>query len=82
MTIKHVITTISVALVAFVFGCVTEALVTRPARAATTATRWQYTCQIESTVGGIYEDSNKFGAQGWELVTDSNGRVCWKRPAP
>jgi len=81
-TTKHVITTIAVALVAFVFGCVTEAVLTRPAHAATSTTRWQYTCQTESTLGGIYEDSNKLGAQGWELATDSNGRVCWKRSMP
>jgi hypothetical protein len=68
--------------IAFVLGCVAEALATRPARAATTPTRWQYTCQTESTVGGIFEDSNKLGAQGWELATDNNNRVCWKRPLP
>jgi hypothetical protein len=93
MTTKHTIVTVSLALVAFVFGCVTEALVVPPVqagpeappiRASTNATRWEYKCLHTSDPeeDGV---ANKLGAQGWELaaVGDQYGnRWCFKRPLP
>jgi hypothetical protein len=77
---KH-ITTISLALIAFVFGCVTEALVVPPVRANPNATRWEYKCILESNVGGTEEDFPKLGREGWELA--AGGPVwCFKRPLP
>jgi hypothetical protein len=50
MTTKHTIATISLALVAFVFGCVTEALVVPPVRADTNSTRWEYELGLGDTL--------------------------------
>jgi hypothetical protein len=98
MTTKHTIITVSLALIAFVFGCVTEAVVVHPVqagpeappvRAGTNPTRWEYRC-----VGEGHDDveaaSNKLGAQGWELVAvasqpafgGTDHRWCYKRPLP
>jgi hypothetical protein len=85
MTTKHTIATISLALVAFVFGCVTEAVVVPPVRANPNATRWQYKCIQESDLDGTVEDFPKLGAQGWELAgvgTSTNNVWCFKRPLP
>jgi hypothetical protein len=48
VTTKNTIVTVSLVLVAFVFGCVTESLVVPPVRAGTNPTRWKYKC-IEET---------------------------------
>jgi hypothetical protein len=85
MTTKHTITTVSLVLVAFVFGCVTEAVVVHPVRASTDAPRWQYKCIKESDLDRTIEDFPKLGAQGWELAgvgTPNNNVWCFKRPLP
>jgi hypothetical protein len=80
MTTKHTIVTISRALVAFVFGCVTEALVSS-ARAAPTATRWEFKC-INAPHGPEQEGQAR-GQQGWELAAaGSVAYWCFKRPLP
>jgi hypothetical protein len=85
MTTKHTIATISLALVAFVFGCVTEALVVPPVRAGTNPTRWEYHCIAEtglSSTETVREDFNKLGREGWELAAADSTRFCFKRPLP
>jgi hypothetical protein len=92
MTTKH-IAIISLALVAFVVGCVAEALVVPPVQAGPEAppvragtTRWEYTCTDDTEVAAL----NKLGAVGWELVAmnahgqglASSERLCFKRPLP
>jgi hypothetical protein len=82
MTTKNTIATISLALVAFVFGCVTEALVVPPVRAGTNPTRWEYKC---FDALNPEENANKLGAQGWELAAaegGASGTWCFKRPLP
>jgi hypothetical protein len=86
MTTRNTIATISLALVAFVFGCVTEALVVPPVRANTTATRWEFKCihdHFDPEEDGV---ANRLGAQGWELVGANGGNNvpywCFKRPLP
>jgi hypothetical protein len=84
MITKHTIITVSLALVAFVFGCATEALVVPPVRAGTNPTRWEYKC-LDTWDPERDGNANKLGAQGWELaaVGDRNGqRWCFKRALP
>jgi hypothetical protein len=85
MTTKHTIATISLALVAFVFGCVTEALVVPPVHANPNAARWEYHCITETGYSGtetMQEDFNKLGREGWELAAAEGARFCFKRPLP
>ena len=83
MTTKHTIATISVALIAFVFGCVTEALVVPPVRAGTNPQRWEYKYVRESvSVEAAEQMSNRMGAQGWELASADGTIFCFKRPLP
>jgi hypothetical protein len=56
----------------FVIGCATGSvashLVVPPARAGTTATRWEHLCdEVDDTV--LTEKLNAAGAEGWELVS-------------
>jgi hypothetical protein len=84
MTTKNTIATVSLALVAFVFGCVTEALVVPPVRAGTNPTRWEYKC-IDEGPGEIEAAANKLGTQGWEISSvggTDHHRWCFKRPLP
>jgi hypothetical protein len=60
MTTKNTATTISLALVAFVFGCVTEALVVSPVRAGTNPTRWEYKCLVNEFEAEM--QANQLGA--------------------
>jgi hypothetical protein len=77
---KH-ITTISLALIAFVF--VTEALVVPPVRAGTNPTRFEYKWVKESSDASEAEKvSNQMGAQGWELVAVERPIYHFKRPLP
>ena len=56
-----------------------------PARAQSTAQRWEYVCAAAS---GVPEERaaalNLYGAQGWELATEATypgeSRYCFKRP--
>jgi hypothetical protein len=73
---------LAIASIAFVLGCVTEALVIPPVRAGTNPTRWEYTCQPGYSLRGAVEMSNRVGAQGWELVTQAGEMMCFKRPLP
>jgi hypothetical protein len=77
MTTKNTIVTVSLALVAFVFGCVTEALVVPPVRANPNpnATRWEYKCIANFND----ERADKLGAEGWELVTAMAGNASWQQ---
>ena len=81
MSTKHTVATISVALVAFVFGCVTEALVVPPVHAGMNPTRWEYKC-AEASPSEIEGAANRLGMQGWDLAAVSTGRWCFKRPLP
>ena len=45
------------------------------------APRFQHMCMGPSaSVGGINDDVRKAGDEGWELVTMTQGIVCFKRP--
>jgi hypothetical protein len=75
-------------LVVFFAGCAAERLlVVPPARAGTTAPRWEYTCM---SGGGRNDEfaqkANVFGAEGWEMVGSAVDRGttnwCFKRPLP
>jgi hypothetical protein len=81
MATKHAVT-IAIASIAFALGCVTEALIVPPVRAGTNPARWEYTCLTGSSVEGAIHDSNRLGAQGWELATHSGNLLCFKRVLP
>jgi hypothetical protein len=84
MTTKHTIITVSLALVAFVFGCVTEALVVPPVRAGTNPTRWEYKC-IHKSADEIETAANKLGTEGWEIAAVGGTETrswCFKRALP
>src|SRR5262245_10206346 len=86
--------------VVFVLGCATGGVVAQlmvpPARAGTSATRWEH---LSSRVpnGELTSNLNRSGAEGWELVSMTPGHqdhefgggfeidlfvVCSKRPLP
>lgn len=72
--------------IAFLIGCaatvVTQSLIVPPIRANTNPTKWEYNCfMIQSSQQEPEpEILNEFGAQGWDLVTNSGNRFCLKRP--
>ncbi len=72
------------ALTAFLLGCVVTACATQlvipKARAGTSPARWEYVC----IGGGDMKEWNRAGAEGWELVTESNAARgdCFKRQLP
>jgi hypothetical protein len=83
-------------LVVFFAGCAASQVAARyvvpPARADTAPQRWEYACQRATE--DITPMANKFGAQGWEMVTAAGAGWgeglaanhtmvwCFKRPLP
>jgi hypothetical protein len=71
-------------------ACVAHQIVVPPAHAQSHATRWEYVC--EDLSGKPTQELNRFGTQGWELVTVATAvisgsslgdpRYCFKRPLP
>ena len=58
----------------FVVGCATGGvaaqLVVPPVRAGTSPTRWEYQCaRVEGEAEVMTSSLNRFGAEGWELVS-------------
>lgn len=57
----------------FVVGCATGGVASRlvvpSARAGTNPTRWEYVCAEFEHDGRLTETLNKYGAEGWELVS-------------
>jgi hypothetical protein len=72
----------------FLIGCLASQVVAThfdvpAARAQTSPQRWEYACELFYGVDEIVPRLNEYGAQGWELVTqtgDSAVYVCLKRP--
>ena len=82
--------------VVFVLGCapggVAAQLVVPPVRAGTAPPRWEYQC-VETENDALTQTLNRFGAQGWELVSVAPRRtpggafvelyaLCSKRALP
>ena len=74
----------------FIAGCIAAQLqlVVPRAVAGSTATKWDYTCALlfdgrsgKDLPDSYTENLKRFGAEGWELITISNGQTaCFKRP--
>ena len=79
---------------AFAVGCGagigSSAFVARPAQAATSPGRWEYSCFTEQDTTILTDKANQMGAQGAELastaaMTEKYWRDlvwCFKRPLP
>lgn len=70
--------------VAFLAGCVVHDVVrvAPPARAGVPVQRWEYHCDSFSSVEEMDSDSDKVGAQGWEMAAATGAVICFKRPLP
>tara|TARA_B100001750_G_scaffold240364_1_gene249962 strand:+ start:1441 stop:1674 length:234 start_codon:yes stop_codon:yes gene_type:complete len=67
-----------VALVSFVIGCMAAPLAVQRSTAQSTNT-WQVHCEPVSSAADMNEFGNTMGAAGWELTTQSEGVMCFKR---
>ena len=70
-------------LLGILLGCAGSAAMNSPssARAEARAPAWEHMCMGPSmSVDGINDDVKKAGREGWELVTMTEGIVCFKRP--
>jgi hypothetical protein len=84
------LTKVALLLGVFFLGCAAERLVVPPARAGSTATRWEYICkQMDGGDQNITMMANQLGAEGWELaatgaggMTGTNVTWCFERPLP
>ena len=69
--------------VMFIVGCLVGGskaardLIVPPVRAGTNPVRWEYQC-VRWAKGNLTATSNKFGAQGWEMV----GGVAYSYTVP
>lgn len=77
---------VAVFLVGCAVGGVSGQLVVPQASAqqAATLTKWEYSCFKENDSETVVVQANRFGAQGWEMIT-VDGTVgattwCFKRP--
>lgn len=67
---------------AFILGCVSAPLLIPrlSAQNPPDVTRWEYICDTASTMGRLQTYLNESGAEGWELASHVQNRVCLKRP--
>jgi hypothetical protein len=66
----------------FLAGCATAGVaghLVPPVRAGTTPQKWEYHC-VQYWGHPAPADLNAIGAQGWELVANSQNEFCFKRP--
>ncbi len=86
------LTKVALLLAVFFLGCVAQRLIVPPARAGTTPQRWEYACdETDPGASDAMSMANKYGGQGWEMVTTGEGGVgafsrrvtyCFKRALP
>ncbi|MBZ5711672.1 MULTISPECIES: hypothetical protein [Nannocystis] len=77
MTWKNLALVLSGILIGCAGGTVGHAIAQYPA----TAPRFEHMCMgPSSSVSGINDDVTQAANQGWELVTMTQGIVCFKRP--
>jgi hypothetical protein len=69
---------------AFGIGCGAgmgaSSFVVPPARAGTNPQKWEYSCFRSVGLDQTTQKMNQMGAQGWELIVNSQDDWCFKRP--